>query len=158
VVGHSLGAWVASVFAHDYPEETAGLVLIDPAYRESRLRSTLLPADWAAREQALARYATEMSDAQRREKAALHSSGEQVFAAFPLPRVPAVLLTGTKINPSFPSSGIERDVKLQDHQEWMAKAGTVEHVIVADARHYIQNEAPQQVIAAITSVVAKARR
>ena len=158
VVGHSLGAWIASVFAHDYPTETAGLVLIDPAYRESRLRSVLLPADWAAREQALARYATEMSDAQRREKEALDSSGEQVFAAFPLPRVPAVLLTGTKINPSFPSSGVERDVKLQDHKEWMAKAGAVEHVLVADARHYIQNEAPQQVIAAITSVVAKARR
>ena len=158
VVGHSLGAWIASVFAHDYPKETAGLVLIDPAYREARLRSALLPADWAEREQALARYATEMSDAQRREKEALDASGEQVFAAFPLPRVPAVLLTGTKINPSFPSSGVERDVKLQDHKEWMAKAGAVEHVIVTDARHYIQNEAPQQVIAAITSVVAEARR
>ena len=158
VVGHSLGAWIASVFAHDYPGDTAGLVLIDPAYRESRLRSALLPADWAEREQALARYATQMSDAQRREKEALDASGEQVFAAFPLPGVPAVLLTGTKINPSFPSSGVERDVKLQDHREWMARAGTVEHVIVTDARHYIQNEAPQRVIAAITSVVAKARK
>jgi pimeloyl-ACP methyl ester carboxylesterase len=158
VVGHSLGAWIAAVFAHDYPRETAGLVLIDPAYRESRLRSALLPADWAEREQALARYATAMSDAQRREKEALDSSGEQVFGAFPLPRVPAVLLTGTKINPSFPSSGVERDVKLQDHKEWMAKAGAIEHVIVPDARHYIQNEAPQQVIAAITGVVMTARK
>ena len=157
VVGHSLGAWIAAVFAHDYPADTAGLVLIDPAYRESRLRSALLPGAWAEREKALARYATKMSDAQRREKEALDSSGEQAFAALPLPRVPAVLLTGTMINPSFPSSGVERDVKLQDHQEWMARAGAVEHVVVANARHYIQNEAPQQVLAAIASVLAKAR-
>jgi pimeloyl-ACP methyl ester carboxylesterase len=158
IVGHSLGAWIGGVFAHQYSKEIAGMVLVDPAYRETRLRAALSETDWTIREKALLQYATAMSDAQRREKAALEVSGDQAFGAFPMPAVPVVLLSGTKINAAFPSSSVERDVKLKDHREWAARAGRIEHLIVDHARHYIQNEAPEDVIAAIESVVARARQ
>lgn len=38
IVAHSFGAFVARVYAHRYPEEVCGLVLVDPA----------LPEDWCA--------------------------------------------------------------------------------------------------------------
>lgn len=97
-----------------------------------------------------------MSEALRGERASLVVSGNQAYAAVPLPGEPAVLLSGTRINAAFPSS-IERDVKLKDHREWAARAGRVEHVLVDDARHYIQNESPRYVIAAITAMVGKGR-
>lgn len=45
LVGHSLGGLYARLFAHRYPDETAGLVLLDPAHEEMTSR---LPADWQA--------------------------------------------------------------------------------------------------------------
>jgi len=58
-------------------------------------------------------------------------------------------VTVLRINAALPSSSVERDVKLRDDQEWAARAAGVEHVIVNDARHCIQNQSPQHVIAAI---------
>jgi pimeloyl-ACP methyl ester carboxylesterase len=157
LVGHSLGAWVAVVFAHEYPADTAGLVLVDPAFREGRLREMLSGAEWAAREALLAKYATGMSPAQRDEKAGLDLSGEQAFAAVPLPPVPVQLLSGARTNPAFPFSGIEKDVKFDEHRRLLAGARSAGHVVVETARHYIQNEAPSDVVLAVSKVLASAR-
>jgi len=45
LVGHSLGGVYARLFAHTYPAETAGLVLLDPSHEEMTSR---LPEDWQA--------------------------------------------------------------------------------------------------------------
>lgn len=37
LVGHSLGGLVARVFAHDYPADVAGLVLVDPTHEDTKL-------------------------------------------------------------------------------------------------------------------------
>jgi pimeloyl-ACP methyl ester carboxylesterase len=36
-VGHSAGGLVARVFAHDYPDDVAGLVLVDPTHEDTKL-------------------------------------------------------------------------------------------------------------------------
>jgi pimeloyl-ACP methyl ester carboxylesterase len=43
LVGHSLGGLYARLFAHRYPDEVAGLALLDPSHEEMTSR---LPADW----------------------------------------------------------------------------------------------------------------
>jgi pimeloyl-ACP methyl ester carboxylesterase len=42
VVGHSMGGLVAAQFAHDFPERTDGLVLVDPSGYPKRVPSDLL--------------------------------------------------------------------------------------------------------------------
>lgn len=37
LVGHSVGGLVARVFAHAYPDDVAGLVLVDPTHEDTRL-------------------------------------------------------------------------------------------------------------------------
>jgi pimeloyl-ACP methyl ester carboxylesterase len=37
LVGHSIGGLVVRVFAHDYPDDVAGLVLVDPTHEDTRL-------------------------------------------------------------------------------------------------------------------------
>lgn len=37
LVGHSAGGLVARVFAHDYPRDVAGLVLVDPTHEDTKL-------------------------------------------------------------------------------------------------------------------------
>jgi hypothetical protein len=54
---------------------------------------------------------------------------------------------------NLPASAVERDVKLQTHREWAASLSQSEHVIVPEARHYLQNETPSVVIDAIKRVI-----
>ena len=44
LVGHSMGGYTVRVYAHDYPEEVAGLVLIDPQNLSTEDVATLNPA------------------------------------------------------------------------------------------------------------------
>jgi pimeloyl-ACP methyl ester carboxylesterase len=37
LVGHSVGALIARVFARDYPDDVAGLVLVDPTHEDTKL-------------------------------------------------------------------------------------------------------------------------
>ncbi len=44
LVGHSMGGYTVRVYAHDYPEEVAGLVLIDPQNLSTEDSTTFNPA------------------------------------------------------------------------------------------------------------------
>lgn len=157
LVGHSLGAWIVSLFAHRYPKEVAGLVLVDPAYQNSRLRAEMSEEQWSKREAAIAEFTGRMSESQQRERDALQLSGQQALQAFPIPDVPTVVLSGIRTNPDFPDSSLEKEVKLRVHQEWVAKVPRTEHVLVSASRHYIQNDDPSKVISAIQQVLGETR-
>ena len=157
LVGHSLGGALVLLFAHAYPKEVAGLVLVDPAdpRLDERLRSHMSAADWTAREKALDEAMPAMSPTVKGELAACQKSAEDLAKAFPLPAVPTVLLTGTKKNPEFPGNPLEQDLKLELHNELMAKVPHGKHVLVPNSRHYIQNDAPEEVIKAIREVAGQ---
>ena len=61
------------------------------------------------------------------------------------------------INPEFPASAMEREVKLQTHRELAAALPQSRHVLVPEARHYLQNETPPVVIEAIKNILLKTR-
>jgi pimeloyl-ACP methyl ester carboxylesterase len=155
LVGHSLGAWIISIYAHLYPRDVAGIVLIDPAFRESGLQAKMSRDEWIMREKAISKYTGQMTDAQRLEKDALELSGEQAEKSFPLPDIPAILLSGILINPNFPGSSIERDVKIESHKKWISKKSNTEHILVENSRHYIHLERPAEVICAINQIIKK---
>jgi len=113
----------------------------------------LLTSDWLARQRALSQESSTLPEPIRKEYEALGTSGEEAEQAFPLPSVPIVLLTGTKKNPDFPGNPLEQDLKLEMHKKLAARTSGIEHVLVPDSRHYIQNDDPQKVISAIERVV-----
>jgi pimeloyl-ACP methyl ester carboxylesterase len=149
LVGHSLGGAVVELYAHTYPDEVAGLVLVDPEDGRllEQLEARLPKQEWQARENALAQMMAGASPAQKAE------SGPPLAAALPLPRVPVVLLTGTLKDPSFPGNPMEQDLKLELQNEFLKNVPQSEHVLVPNSRHYIQDDAPQLVIDAIQKVV-----
>ena len=123
LVGHSLGGAIVQIFAHDFPADVGGLVLVDPG--DGRLDTLLrakLPADvWSAREKALADEMPKLPVALKKEYDALELSGDEASRAFPVPHIPIVLLTGTKKNSEFPGNPIEQDLKLRLHNELATK-------------------------------------
>ncbi len=154
LVGHSLGAWIVQVFAQRYPRDVAGLVLVDPAFRESALRAALSPAQWQARDSALAAYGPPPAAIQR-ERAALEISGEQAERATLPAGIPAVLISATKINAAFPGAEEELRVKLAAHRAWLSRSKGAIHLTTDRSRHYVQRDAPEIVTAALDSVRAR---
>jgi pimeloyl-ACP methyl ester carboxylesterase len=159
LVGHSLGGTIVQIFAHAYPNEIAGLVLVDP--EDSRLdhllRSHMTAEEWAIRQKALDEAMPKMPAAVQAEITAYKKSASEAEKALPLPNVPVVLLTGTEKNPDFPGNPLEQDLKLQLHDELLAQIPHSRHILVPNSRHYIQNDAPALVIEAIRSVVDQCR-
>lgn len=156
LVGHSLGGTIVQVFAHSYPTDVAGLVLVDPEDGRllERLRSHMTADEWAARQKALDEAMPKMPAPVQAEMNALMESGQTSDEA-PLPDVPVILLTGTKKNPEFPGNPLEQDLKLELHNALVATIPGGKHVLAPNSRHYIQNDAPQLVIDAIHDIVTR---
>jgi len=158
LVGHSLGGAIIEVFAHRYPHEIAGLVLVDP--EDGRLIDALhvhmTAADWTSRQNALDQALPTMSPPVRAELKAAEESGGAVAASSPFPPVPIVLLTGTKKNPEFPGNPLEQDLKLELHNALVAENPRTKHILVPNSRHYIQNDAPEVVIQGVREVLGSA--
>lgn len=159
LVGHSLGGAVVELYAHTYPKEVAGLVLVDPEDGRllERLEARLPKQEWQARETALTQMMAGASPAQKAEIEGSKKSGPAMAAAFPPPKIPVVLLTGTLKDPSFPGNPMEQDLKLELQNEFLKNVPQSEHVLVPNSRHYIQDDAPQLVIDAIRKVVSQAK-
>ena len=174
LVGHSLGGVIVRQYAASYPDEVAGVVLVDASHEDqnARFQAALAAEDWAAFERlqqqampgleddpALERIDFDASFAQLREAAAGH----------PLPPLPLVVLTRglpasaevppearSALPPDFPWDAFDTVWHaLQD--ELAALAPGARHVVAAESGHYIQLEQPELVIAAIQQVVDAVR-
>ena len=85
LVGHSLGGAVVELFAYTYPNEVAGLVLVDPEDGRllDRLQARLPEAEWQAREKTLSQMMAGASPAQKAEIECSKASGKALAAATP---------------------------------------------------------------------------
>jgi len=159
LVGHSLGGAIIQVYAHRYPREVAGLVLVDP--EDGRLiqllHSRMSADDWASRRKALDQALPKMPPAIRAELKAADESGKAVSQSAHLPPVPVVILSGTKKNPEFPGNPLEQDLKLELHNDLVAQTPGAKHILVPKSRHYIQNDDPEVVIQAVLEVLRTAK-
>lgn len=158
LVGHSLGGAIAEVFAHRYPREVAGLVLVDPedGRLDEMLRSRMPAPAWEERAKAVEKAMPSMPPPVRAELEAYRASASLPADAFEVGKIPVVLLTGTKKNPEFPGNPLEQDVKRELHERWLANAPGAKHVLVPQSRHYIQNDAPTEVVDAVADVLRRA--
>ena len=150
LVGHSWGGLIARLFASTYPDEVAGLVLVDSA--SEFLKSSLTPAQWAtyieATKKLIESNGLEAPD-HARTLGLLHSS----------PRVrpvPVVLLTSDK-RFDFGAGGAETWPAWLNAQDRLAKLLNAKHVSETNSGHAIQMEQPQLVINSIREVVDAVR-
>jgi pimeloyl-ACP methyl ester carboxylesterase len=159
LVGHSFGGLIVRLFASLYPDEVAGLVLVDAAHEDwwETFAGTVTPAQNDAinanAEPAgfpgLERIDTDASADEMREAA----------ASSPLRPVPLVALTHGRPwdwPPGFPVDAIEAAWRpLQNDLAALVPNGRL--VVAEQSQHYIQLDEPELVIDAIHGVVEAAR-
>jgi pimeloyl-ACP methyl ester carboxylesterase len=168
LAGHSFGGLVARLYAATYPDEVAGLVLVDP-FSEA-VRAALTPDQWQTwlatngvpPPDLLASY----PEVERIDIDTSADEMERAAAAQPLRPFPLVVLSAGRTGEMTSEQAADLPPEYPEALMTALKAnagfvGTLlpdaRVVSVADSGHYIQAEHPELVIEAIRQVVAAVR-
>ncbi len=156
IVGHSLGGFVAQLYAARYPHDVHGLVLVDPSIAGFYVNARSLP-EWSV---AMDQQKRMMALAPPGVRAELESFDEdiaEVRGAPPIPRLPIVLLTSIHHGPPTPQHSPLDSVWLSEHKLWAREHPGTRQVVDTLHGHYLQREVPTVVVDAIRSVIAERR-
>ena len=139
LVGHSIGGLYQYAFSRLYPDEVAGIVLVD-ATHPLHLRRMQVEVPVMAN--------------------MLDNMSRRVFRDTlwqkPRPQVPVRVLTRTVYSPTETASGFETMVHNLE-PNWLPLVGGKELQPVEGSGHYIQRDKPEVVVKAIEEVVKEAR-
>lgn len=149
LVGHSIGGLYQYVYARLYPQEVAGMVLLDPTH----------PEHWASMQQqvpALAAVvrsmnAISLNSATRREFRDQAVCLDQLDQRQPLAMPVRLLVSGiseTGATPAF------RTMLDQLRKDWLRLSGAPQLQVVAKSGHYLQKDAPEVVVQTVEALRA----
>jgi pimeloyl-ACP methyl ester carboxylesterase len=161
LAAHSFGGLVARYFAHEHPDEVAGMVLVDsfsPELREA------MGDQWAAWLAWNATPAEIIADYPEYEQVDFDASLDEIVANASIPPMPLVVLTADEPYPAPTRPGLPADIhtvtrRAQDvSQRQVAQlAPGARHITETDSGHDIMLENPVIVSDAILEVVEAVR-
>jgi pimeloyl-ACP methyl ester carboxylesterase len=172
LVGHSLGGLNLQVFADQYPDLVAGLVLLDPPARDF-IAGRAFPDLYQMLEQAgaemvaAAEHLGQSSDAGERAKAdyaaavasehqSLAESAVQVAAVASFGDIPLTVMASGKPNPAFGDEAQAFQAFWIEQSRALAeKSANGTFLLVEESGHHLQVDVPDVVVAAIREIVAK---
>ena len=151
LVGHSFGGPLIRVFAGMYPDEVAGLVLIDPTQEEFIY--------W---NQARETNGGERQDAEWKE---IQASLTEAHESRVPEGIPVVLITGMgpRIFPGFVTEEQKQEYRmghqmwLKFHNEWLKTVPNAQHIITENSGHNVPVLEPELIVSAIRQTVEQAR-
>ena len=167
LVGHSDGGLFVRLYASQYPDEVAGLVLVDAVSEdleeaEAALLEELLTPDQLSQyqaeleQQALAPFVARVDD----EQVDMAASSAEMRARSTDPLRPMPLFVLTHGVPSPPAPGEPPSIARDKERIWQQLQAELallvpnaRHLIVRDSGHLIQQEQPEAVIDAMRQVV-----
>ena len=164
LVGHSFGGLFVRLYAATYPDEVAGMVLVD-AFSET-MRDEMTAEQWAAYDEIFQPVPAELAGYHDLEFTDLDASLGQMrdaATASPLRSIPLVILSRgqtMQMPPDLPGglSGELLERAWQAGQDHLAALSPdARHTIATESEHYIQLQQPELVIDAVRAVVDAAR-
>jgi pimeloyl-ACP methyl ester carboxylesterase len=166
LAGHSNGGLFVQLYASKYPDEVAGLVLIDAVHmdyyarRIALLKKLLPPAEWKASLRGLRARVPELLDPEQIDLASSLAQTRAALSAAPLRAMPLFVLTHGRPD----TSGSDPRLSAADERLWRklqdelaALVPKSKHVIAERSGHDIQHDQPALVINAIRQVVKAVR-
>ena len=167
LVGHSFGGLILRLYAAQYPQEVAGLVLLDVPHPEQSLRELrLLPPASSQEPAALTTFRNEITAEwtdpfHNREVFDKAASAAQVVNSGPFGNLPLVVITAgiDEWEDGFPpeiASRLADDwMEMQRELAGLSDSGT--HLIAAESTHAIQDCQPELVVEVIRKLVETLR-
>jgi pimeloyl-ACP methyl ester carboxylesterase len=163
LVGHSLGGLFVRLYASTWPDEVAGMVLVDAWYEG--LQTLLTPTQWTDYVRFNSEVPPELQGDRQYETidfAAASATMRQAAAAHPLRPMPLIVLShgqpfGVPASAlGFPPAALEQ-AWAKAQEELAALVPHARHVIATRSSHYIQLQQPELVIDAVRQVVEAVR-
>ncbi|HEY7379331.1 MAG TPA: alpha/beta fold hydrolase [Steroidobacteraceae bacterium] len=144
LVGHSLGGLYMQYYARQYPQEIAGLVLVDSTHWDQHLQLNPQSAGSPGAGDHASFVLLSMPWIMRRELNDSTAAGEQVHTSPPAGNLPTIVLSRTlPLHGETPASQALAGLLQDDITSDFPRA---RHVQVYDAGHYIQRDRPEVVI------------
>jgi pimeloyl-ACP methyl ester carboxylesterase len=175
LVGHSLGAINAQVFAQSYPDRVAGLVLLDPSPLEF-ITGQAFPELYqmleseSANLRKMAEAAQQSTDAEFQTKAnyleavasehtmLVGESADQVAEIKSFGDTPLVVVGSGKPNPAFGDSAeAYQGFWVEQNRELADRSSRGMFVLASESGHYLHEDAPDVVLDAIRQAIEAAR-
>ncbi len=158
LAGHSFGGLIVRLYATTYPEDVAGLVLVDSAHESgyAAIESLLTPEQFAAA------FPPESENDPDFESLDVFTSADQMTAAqadSPLQNMPMIVLTHGGPFPypdDYPVEALE-DLWTSAQEQLVALVPGTQLIVATESGHYIQLSEPDLVISAIRDVVDAVR-
>jgi pimeloyl-ACP methyl ester carboxylesterase len=176
LVGHSLGGLNLQVFAGQYPDLVAGLVLLDPPARDF-IAGKAFPGLYQMLKQAGAKMQTDAehlrasSNAEERTKAdyvaavaSEHQSmvadgAAQVAAVTSFGDIPLTVVASGKPNPAFGDEARAYQAFWIEQSRALAeRSANGTFILVQESGHHLQVDAPDVVVAAIREMVTTVQK
>ncbi len=165
LVGHSIGGLAARLYAHCYPGEVAGLVLVDPTHPDQweRWMEGVPPAEAGEHEMLTRMRLRPWEDpGQNPEGFDVRASIAQARAVTSLGDLPLIVLTAGSqrhyADTPSPLAAHMARVKPELHRDLLRLSTNSRLVIAERSGHFIHRDQPELVIDAIRRVVDEARR
>jgi pimeloyl-ACP methyl ester carboxylesterase len=161
LAAHSFGGLIARLYATTFPDEVAGLVLVDAVHEVyyDQLRAVTTPAQWATATLPPPAVVADYPEFEQIDPDASGLAMREATAASPLGLLPVVVLSRglpADAPPGFPADAIEGAWAAGQNELAMLAPGD-RHVIANESAHYIQLDQPDLVIEAIRQVVEAVR-
>jgi len=168
LVGHSLGGIIVRLYAHHYPREVAGLVLVDSAHEDQFERmSPLIPTPFPGEPEELTSFRDFWNSGWRdpnrnAEGIDFLATRAQAQAIGSLGDLPLVMLTaGSEFIKHTPPGNADA-ARMQElwgklQGELMQLSSNVRQILLKRSGHFIQREQPELIVAAIRQMVEQLR-
>ena len=154
LVGHSLGGTYMKLFAKTFPDEVAGVVLVDARHAEFSQRCRQLGIPRLLYDPPAALLAL-LSPVARAELQAAPLTLKQARRAGPFPPVPLIVLTQSNATSRWPKGVKKVWDASQKNLAQMSKLGRIK--VCDDSGHHVHKDRPDVVVSAVHNVVQAAR-
>lgn len=154
LVGHSLGGTLMKLYARTYPDEVAGVVLVDARHAEFTQRCAQLGVSRLLYDPPEALLSV-LPPTARAELAAARLTLKQARRAGPFPSVPLIVLTQRQASTNWPQRLGKVWAASQRSMAKMSKLGRIK--VCDDSGHNVHRDRPEVVVRAVLSVVRAAR-
>ena len=171
LVGHSYGGLIVRLYASTYPDDVAGMVLVD--IFSDGLRDAMTPPEWEIWKRANARLASDIAAYPDLERTDYDAAIDQIKAAPPLRPIPLVVLSAdAQYGPALPAMIDAGDLPPDTPRDFgyvvdranriaQAKLATLvpgaKHLTQTHSGHNMMIDQPQLVTDAIREVVQAVR-
>ena len=158
LVGHSLGGLYANLFARTYPQEIAGVVLVDSAHPAQQ---EMMHAREGVVQRVVMGILNTLDSALHSRHSEISSfdvTAEQIRQAGPFPAIPLIVISAAQQPPSWLVRSEVLQGLREDQRSLAAMSPQGRQIIAEKSGHFVQNDEPGIVIQAIRDVVDRSRK